>query len=97
MVVCLRLEIDEAFESDLKTLDYIVYQGREKVFIHEIFMFERIHLADSYKVETRSISNTSEKDSSSIRTASIGQRYTRELLIETYSLDGSIMTKYAFI
>jgi hypothetical protein len=27
MVICLRLEIDDAFESDLKTLDYIVYQG----------------------------------------------------------------------
>jgi hypothetical protein len=27
MVVCLRLEIDDAFESDLETLKYIVYQG----------------------------------------------------------------------
>ena len=27
MVICLRLEIDDAFESDLETLKYIVYQG----------------------------------------------------------------------
>lgn len=27
MVICLRLEIDEAFESDLETLKYIVYEG----------------------------------------------------------------------
>lgn len=28
MVICLRLEIDDAFESDLETLKYIVYQGK---------------------------------------------------------------------
>jgi hypothetical protein len=27
MVICLRLEIDDAFEADLETLKYIVYQG----------------------------------------------------------------------
>ncbi|CAF3830151.1 unnamed protein product [Adineta steineri] len=72
MVICLRLEIDDAFESDLETLKYIVYQAP----FHDL-------------TETLP-SNTPIKDTSTIKTASIGQREPRELFVETYVFDDSL-------
>ncbi|CAF0797576.1 unnamed protein product [Rotaria sordida] len=72
MVVCLRLEIDDAFESDLETLKYIVYEAS----FHEPTEFLP--------------SNTNNKDLSTVRTASAGQREPRELFVETYVFDESL-------
>jgi hypothetical protein len=54
MVICLRLEIDDAFESDLETLKYIVYQGiLRTLFInnYKLFFssFSRINRTSDFK------------------------------------------------
>lgn len=68
MVICLRLEIDNDFESDLKTLEYLVYQASTCTTLPEFF----------------SISATQTPDVTSVKNASVGQREAREFLIETY-------------
>ncbi len=85
MVICLRLEIDDAFESDLETLKYIVYQGiLRTLFINNYKLF----LAPFHESTEPGTSNTTNKDLSAVKTASTGQREARELFVETYVFDG---------
>ncbi|CAF4180618.1 unnamed protein product, partial [Adineta steineri] len=53
MVICLRLEIDDAFESDLETLKYIVYQAP----FHDLTetLPSNTHIKDSPTIKTASI------------------------------------------
>lgn len=86
MVICLRLEIDDAFESDLETLKYIVYQG---IFpCNQISLSTMFYLAPFHETTEPLPTNSIKQDRSVVKTASIGQRETRELFVETYVFDG---------
>lgn len=88
MVVCLRLEIDDAFESDLETLKYIVYEGTLHLMISKILYCTIFNLAPCHQSNQILPLNTNTKDSSAVKTASTGQREPRELFVETYIFDG---------
>jgi hypothetical protein len=88
MVICLRLEIDAAFESDLETLKYIVYQGMFFSLLISFIYYHQLFSAPFHESTESVPSNTNTKDLAVLKTASTGQREARELFVETYVFDG---------
>lgn len=91
MVICLRLEIDDAFESDLKTLDYIAYQGNFASFSVAPCSPSSLVVAPFYEFTSSPPASANTKDLATIKVASAGQREARELVVETYMFDSKYL------
>ena len=93
MVICLRLEIDDAFESDLKTLDYIAYQGTFASSSFAPCSVTPLFAAPFYEITESPPASANTKDLQTVKVASAGQREARELVVETYMFDSKYLIR----